>query len=98
MNGKSKDIHYVRPIHVISRKKKVFFNSCDFDKIAPYSYARSRESILHFFWSCNFLLKKTKDAHNAITILRYFKSIHFVKVELVLLKQPFEKFAKSKVI
>ena len=30
--------------------------------------------------------------------LDIFKSIHFVKVELVLLKQPFEKFAKSKVI
>ena len=49
MNGKSKDIHYVRPIHVFSQKKLCFFNSCDFDKIAPYSYARSRESILHFF-------------------------------------------------
>ena len=50
MNGKSKDINYVRPIRVISQKKNwFFFNSCDFDKIAPYSYARSRESILHFF-------------------------------------------------
>ena len=79
-------------------KKCVFFNSCDFVKIAPYSYARSRESILHFFWSCNFLLKKLKTHIMLSLYLDIFKSIHFVKVELVLLKQPFEKFAKSKVI
>ena len=80
MNGKSKDINYIRPIRVISRKKKVvyFLIHAILTKLLHILLQEAANQFCIFFLVMQFSSKKLKTHISAITIF-IFKSIHFVK-------------------